>query len=172
MSLREHQNFLARLYTDPDLRRSFFEDPAGVARETGLDETEAATLAAISTAELDGFANSLVWKRLREAEKLLPHLVQVMGEEFRGVFFDFASTFNPQGTKKHLDDAVELCRSIEKAKELDVQFRAAARFDRKRLGFVNSDRFAAVCLSLRNVPGIPLVAIWIRKAGRVHYFSV
>lgn len=172
MGLREQQNFLARLYTDPDLRRSFFEDPAGVAREAGLDETEAATLAAISSNELDGFAHSLLWKRLREAEKLLPHLVPAMGEEFRTVFFDFASTYNPLGTKKHLDDAIEFCRSIENGGVFDVKVQAAARFDRKRLNFVNSNRFAAVFLSLRNVPGIPLVAIWIRKAGRVHYISV
>lgn len=55
--------FLARLYTDAELRARFLADPAGEARRAGLDEASARRLAAIDRAGLELAAASFAAKR-------------------------------------------------------------------------------------------------------------
>jgi hypothetical protein len=55
--------FLARLYVDPELRRRFLEDPAGVAAGAGLAPAEQAALAAIDRQGLGLAARSFAAKR-------------------------------------------------------------------------------------------------------------
>jgi hypothetical protein len=63
MSAAAVETLLARLYTDDDLLRDFLRDPAGVARGAGLDEREAAGMAAMDRAGLEMAAASYSRKR-------------------------------------------------------------------------------------------------------------
>ncbi len=64
-SLQRQQDVLARLYTDETLRHAFRNDPIRIGKENGLNESEITQLTEISAEELDFFAESLFWKRLR-----------------------------------------------------------------------------------------------------------
>lgn len=58
-----HEAFLARLYTDAELRARFLADPAGEARRAGLDDEAAARLATIDREGLELAAQSYAAKR-------------------------------------------------------------------------------------------------------------
>ena len=109
MGLAEAQRLLARIATDPSLRARFAADPAGVAAEFGLSPVEAESFAGLPGGPLDEFARSLIRKRLREVEALLPLTTQAIGRaRFAALFRRHARDFVPTGIKKHRDDAVEL----------------------------------------------------------------
>ena len=55
--------FLARLYTDAQLRRRFLDDPLAVSRDSGLDEDQARAMAAIDRVGLRLAAASYTAKR-------------------------------------------------------------------------------------------------------------
>ncbi len=59
------QRFLARLYTDPALRRRFLERPFEEALTAGLDEPTALELAKIDREGLELAAESFARKRAR-----------------------------------------------------------------------------------------------------------
>ncbi len=63
MSRPAFEEFLARLYTDAELRAAFLADPAGVARSAALTDAEIAALAAIDRQGLALAANSFAHKR-------------------------------------------------------------------------------------------------------------
>src|SRR5207253_5798844 len=63
MSAPAVETLLARLYTDPDLRREFLADPRRVAREAGLDSQEIDAFAAIDRLGLGLAAESYQRKR-------------------------------------------------------------------------------------------------------------
>lgn len=109
MSLLQQQNFLARLYTDEKLRRDFLSEPEKTGRENNLNECEIADLKAVLPDEMSFFADSLFWKRLREAERFLPLTKDFLGENFTKLSKIFSQNFNPQSIKKHLEDAFEFC---------------------------------------------------------------
>ena len=138
MSLLDVQNFLARLYTDESLRREFSSAPEKIGKVNNLNEKEIAELTEILSAELNLFADSLRWKRLREVEKLLPLTKQVLAEEFEIYFHEFANQFLPATVKKHLEDAIqfaEFLQSKEKNWKKDL-----AKYERAKLKFNNCDK--------------------------------
>ena len=57
------ETFLARLYTDAEARAQFVADPRGEALRAGLDEAQAAALAAMDFAGLGFAARSFEKKR-------------------------------------------------------------------------------------------------------------
>jgi hypothetical protein len=57
------ERFLARLYTDAELRRRFLDDPLGAARTAGLDDAQARALAKIDRDSLELAADSYARKR-------------------------------------------------------------------------------------------------------------
>ena len=64
MSAAAVEILLARLYTDPEVRRDFLRDPAGVARAAGLEAGEVAAMQAIDRAGLEMAAESYRRKRM------------------------------------------------------------------------------------------------------------
>ncbi len=86
MSLREQQNFLAKLYTDEQLRRAFLSEPSKIGEENYLNETEITEISEMLPEEISFFAESLVLKRLRQVEKFLPLTRKVCGDEFQRLF--------------------------------------------------------------------------------------
>src|SRR5215213_1679726 len=123
MSLEQQQNLLAKLYTDAEFRRAFLSQPAKIGAENDFSE-----IAAIMPEELDFFADSLFWKRLREAEKFLPLTRKILGEDFTDNFREFSQQFNPQTVKKHFEDALGFARFLRKGKISDLA-KNAAKFE-------------------------------------------
>jgi hypothetical protein len=134
MGLAEIQIALARFYTDAELRKHFLEDSKSVGRELNLSDDEIEQLSAISSEELSFFADSLVWKRLNEVEKLLPLSRKVLKEEFIDLFHFFAPTYNPTTIKKHLEDAIAFCEYLKKEVKTDWIV-DLIRFEKTRLEF-------------------------------------
>jgi hypothetical protein len=107
MGLAEAQRLLAGLATDAELRDRFAADPVGVAAEFGLSPAEASSFAGLHQGQLDEFARSLIQKRFREVESLLPLTAGAVGPaRFAALFRRHAGVHVPQGIKKHRDDAV------------------------------------------------------------------
>lgn len=153
MSLQAQQNFLARLYTDTDLRRAFLSEPQSVGAANDLNEFEIAELAAVLPEELNFFAESLFWKRLRETEKFLPLTKNVLGADFEKLFREFSQNFNPQAIKKHLEDAIEFCRFLQE-KDGSNQAKDAAKFEMAGLTFNSNAKnfmFAKFDFDMREV---------------------
>ncbi len=187
MSLKEQQNFLARLYTDERLRRKFLAAPEKAGAAADLSPAEIAELARVMPEELDFFAESLYFKRLREAEKFLPLARAALGERFAGHFREFAARYNPQSTKKHLEDALEFSARLAAQNLRPVWARDAVRYEHARLTFRSgARRFIFLPLrfdvarmlsdlhaerKLANEYGVrKSFAAWLRIGGRERHF--
>jgi hypothetical protein len=186
MSLLNQQNFLARLYTDENLRRSFLSEPAKIGRQNDLSESEIAELAAIIPAELNFFAESLYWKRLREVEKFLPLTKKAMAGDFEKYFREFANQFLPKTIKKHLEDAIEFCAFLQNS---GISWKKdLSKFEQARLIF-NSNTKNFVCKKFdfdireilkelscespstrSNFPKRKTFAVWFRIGKKVKHF--
>lgn len=141
MSLLEMQNFLARVFTDAPLRRAFLEQPEKVGFENNLSRAEIEKIKQILPEQINHFSDSLVWKRLREVEKLLPVTSQALGKDFEKHFQDFSARFPPpQSIKKHLDDALAFADFLQTMDIQPVWTKSAAKFERARLEFNFSPR--------------------------------
>jgi hypothetical protein len=183
MSLHEQQNFLARLYTDENLRRAFALEPQKIGTENLLNETEIAELAAVFPEELDFFAASLVWKRLRETKKFLPLTEKILGADFEKLFRRFSQNYNPQTIKKHLADALEFSRFLQAANVSELA-QTAARFERAKLEFFNGAQTLKICKLdydireiARDFPPTALkrktkFAVWLRFGNRTRHFII
>lgn len=180
MSLLEQQKALARLLTDPGFREGFISQPEAAGQAVGLREQETDYLLKMADESLSAFADSLVWKRLREVEKLLPITRQLSGERFHRIFFEFAPTFNTQAVKKHCEDAIAFSRFIE-TRDLPESVRDVARFERTSLLFFNQNRRFAWCRSryaMRDISGSVTrlkrgsIAVWLRFGSRFFHFTV
>jgi hypothetical protein len=184
MSLLEQQNFLARLYTDEDLRRSFLSEPEKIGAENDLSEREIAELASLVPAELDFFADSLVWKRLREAEKFLPLTKKALNKDFEKYFREFANQFLPKTIKKHLEDAIEFGAYLQTLETKPVWAKDLAKFERARLIFNSNTKnfvferfefdirqiFVGGAEASIDVPKRKTRAVWLRIGKRARHF--
>lgn len=157
MSLKEEQDLLARLYTDPDFRERML---------SGNDSADPRTrdLASAAADEVKWFAESLVTKRLREVEKLLPLIRNEIGaKEFEAMFRAFAPSFNPSSVKKHLEDAVEFAQYLQAGRRVDSFTGILARFESARLRHIVFSKTLSVC-SLRVDPrseGVRGIGFWL-----------
>ncbi len=135
MSLLETQNFLARIYTDEHLRREFLSAPEKIGRENDLNTEEIAEIIEIFLEEINAFAESLFWKRLREVEKLLPQTRKHSAAEFEKHFRAFAPTFNPQSIKKHLEDALQFGDYLQNNETVSDLAKNTAKYECAKLEF-------------------------------------
>jgi hypothetical protein len=141
MSLLEVQNFLARVFTDEELRREFLAAPEKVGAENNLSEAEILELQQMLPAQLNFFGDSLVYKRLREVEKLLPLTRKALGRrDFENLFREFAARFLPQTIKKHLEDAIQFAGFLEAKRIRPAWTNDLIGFERAKLIFHNSAR--------------------------------
>lgn len=174
MGLQEQQNFLARLYTDPELLAAFVSDPQHVAgTRGGLSQFDIEAIAPISLKEVGAFAESLFWKRFHEVEKVLPITARLLAHDFETLFREFSATYNPNSITKHLDDAIEFARYLRRSPTIAVHVRDAARLEGSRLTFFHRDRRIGFVL-LRHDVRLPVpirrwrAAVWFRFRGRVY----
>ena len=119
MSLATLQQALAQIYTDSQLREDFLTNPDVVGKSLNLNCSEIQQLSKISASEVNFYANSLKYKRLGEVRKLLPLTVKLLGKDFNRLFFSYAETYLPYGTKKHLKDAIAFTQFLLK-REFEV----------------------------------------------------
>jgi len=186
MSLKEQQNLLAKLYTDAEFRRAFLSKPEKIGAENLLDESEISEIGEIMPEELEFFAESLFWKRLREVEKFLPLTRKLSGDDFIEHFREFSQTFHPQSVKKHFEDAFEFCRFLQK-RHISEFARSAAKFERAKLEFFGLGRSFVVCrldFDFKNFalsddkPQVEIpekkkkIAVWLRIGKRVRHFFI
>ncbi len=184
MSLLDAQNFLARIYTDENLRRKFLAAPEQTGRENNLSEKEIAELAAVFPEELNFFADSLICKRLRAVEKLLPLTARALAEDYEKYFREFAVRYAPESIKKHLEDAIRFADFLQD-QEIELFWaRDAAKFERAKLEFNNfGKRFVYEIFDYdikefarqgANAPSAirkkKTLAIWIRFGAATRHF--
>jgi hypothetical protein len=167
MSLREQQDLLARLYTDPDLRATFL---AGGPVTASISDAELAELRSVAPEELEYYSRSLVGKRLAEIRKLLPLSSERMKGDFAARFREFAPAFNPSSTKKHLEDAIAFARWLAQ-RTSDRKIREALEFDLAKLEFFGEGRRLVVRIHLFDIVSgkrrlIPRIRLWLRFGKR------
>jgi len=186
MSLREQQNFLAKLYTDEQFRRDFLSEPLKIGAENYLTESEIAEISEMLPEEISFFAESLSRKRLREVEKLLPLTRKLLGDDFQHFFHKYSQFYNPQTSKKHLEDAIEFCNFLQKSDSVSEISKNTAKYERAKLKFYGDGKQLVVCVLSYDVREISQqsanktnintnkktkIAIWFRVGKTVkHYF--
>lgn len=113
MGLLEQQNFLAKLYTDESFRQKFITEPKNFGKKYNLNQLEIADILVILPDEINAFADSLFYKRLREVGKFLPLTKRELQKDFETMFRGFAKTFSPNSVKKHLEDAIKFAEFLQ-----------------------------------------------------------
>lgn len=184
MSLLQQQNFLARLYTDESLRKRFLSEPEKTGLENDLSESEIAGLVAIIPEELNFFADSLRWKRLREVEKILPLTRKALEEKFEEHFREFSKIYNPKSVKKHLEDAIEFCSFLQNRQIEPLWAKDLAKFEQAWLIFNSNAKdflFRQFDFDVKEISREgakarseylkrKTFAIWIRVGNKAKYF--
>ncbi len=178
MSLQKQQNLLARLYTDEVLRRNFLSEPSRIGKENDLSDSEIAEIAEILPEELNFFAETLFWKRLREVEKFLPLTRKFLGEDFITDFREFSQHFNPQSVKKHLEDAIEFCKFLHK-NEVSEIVKNITKFEQTKIKFFGYGKHFAFCRLNYNIEEISSKYtktqrktnyLWLKFGKKIKYF--
>jgi hypothetical protein len=179
MSLQKQQDFLAKIYTDEKLRRDFLYAPDEIGGKFGLNENEIGEINEILPEEISFFAETLLWKRLREVEKFLPLTKNILGKEFPPLFREFSQNYNPQTVKKHLEDSLEFCRFLQKKESVAEIAKNCAKFERAKLEFFGLGKRLVFCrlnFDVRNhlesnSKKKTSFAVWLRVGKKVkHYF--
>lgn len=185
MSLHEQQNLLARLYTNAQFRREFLSEPAKIGFENGLDENEIAEIVEILPEEINFFAESLYWKRLREVEKMLPLTKEILKENFARLFREFSQNYNPQTVKKHLEDAIKFGEFLIKS-DVSAIGKNAAKFEKTKLEFFGYAKRFALCkldFDFRTIDRKgekeqvfelkkkTIIAIWLKIGSKTKHFN-
>jgi len=131
MALAETQALLARLFTDADLRREFFDAPVAVATRFGLSMHDTQRLAGIDACEIEAFARSLIGKRALYARKALPLTARALGDQFDALFREAIRGAARDASRSDATALAELLdRRVAKC-ELDPAWAAdLARFER------------------------------------------
>jgi hypothetical protein len=171
MSLLEQQNFLARVFTDENLRLSFWENPEIVGKENGLDDREIVQLKEIFADDLNYFADSLFHKRLHEVEKLLPLTKRVLDKDFAKLFRQFSRNFQSSSIKKHLEDAIEFCKYLQQLQPDNIK--NTAKFEQTKHEFFSYQKRFSICFlrhDVFNQSGRFRLAVWYRIGNKTRHF--
>lgn len=179
MSLSEIQKLTARLYTDAELRRRFLAEPEKIGGAFDLSKNEIHELACVLPEELNFFAESLFYKRLREVEKLLPRTKQFLTADFETYFRGFSATFLPTSIKKHLEDAAHFADFLV-GEISDEPLKDLIRYEKANLDF---NGYGKLFLLRRfhfdpgeiSREGLKAqrkakIAIWLRIGGKTRHF--
>ena len=187
MGLKEQQDLLARLYTDPDLYYRFTAEPQQVGPRFDLTESEIDELAALAETEVKWFTDSLYWKRFREVEKLLPTSSWVIGKDFESLFREFASEYTPTSVKKHLEDALAYSRWLMRRDRSAPAAADVLKFESTRLRHNAEEKTFSMCTVAHDIrpafdfgrPGSEhgikrkrSFAIWVRIGRTTRFFFV
>lgn len=128
MPLAHQQQFLARLLTDATLRQQFDTDPTATCRAAGLTDDDTAQVVVIAAADVNYFATSLIHKRRRQVEHLLPLTCCVLGSRFPTLFARYAATTVPHGVKRHQQDSLAFAEFLQ-SQDMGPQLIELARYE-------------------------------------------
>jgi hypothetical protein len=106
------QQVLAKLYTDRDFCKSFFDRPQLIGQELGLTFEDIQQLSELSSQQVNLFASSLKQKRLGGVRKLLPLTYQCFKKGFDELFDRYFQKLTPTGIKKNKQDAIDFCNFL------------------------------------------------------------
>lgn len=166
MALRETQALLARIFTDAEARREFFEDRCQVARAFGLSEAETETIAALDKREVESFARSLLGKRALDVRKTLPLTAKALGQEFDRLLFEAIDA--PPQRQRHRADAAALTRLLVSRPMDPPWIGDLARYE---MGLVAAARPSAFFLMRRFAYPIDEIARQLLTGARVDVTS-
>ncbi|AZG76828.1 hypothetical protein [Methylocystis rosea] len=139
MALAQTQALLARLFTDDDLRREFFEAPIAVATRFGLSMHDTQRLAAIDSREIEAFAQSLTGKRALYARRALPLTARALGDRFDALFRQAIGGAAREATNR--SDAVALIAFLDtRVAKCELGPRWVADLARFELAFIDAGR--------------------------------
>jgi len=142
MALAQTQALLARLFTDDDLRREFFEAPIAVATHFGLSMHDTQRLAGINRSEIEAFAQSLIGKRALYARRALPLTARALGDRFDALFRQAIHSAAREATNR--SDAAALTAFLaRRAGKCELEPRWVADLARFELAFIDAGRFGA-----------------------------
>jgi hypothetical protein len=169
MSIQDMQNFLARIYTNGNLRREFLSAPYEIGQANNLSKKEIAELVEVFPEELNSFADSLFYKRLREVEKFLPLTKNAFGKDFEKRFRGFADSYLPSTVKKHLEDSIEFCRYLQKDKSASSIEKNTAKFEQAKLEFYSLEKRLVIRIfdyDIKTNQKRKHLAVWLRVGRR------
>jgi hypothetical protein len=107
MSLKLHQEILARLYTDHVYRDAFFKDRQAAINSMELSRIYIEQLMQLKKEEVDMFANGLINKRSGSVKAFLPGTFKILEVRFNKLFFIYAQKHVPKGgVNKYSNDAI------------------------------------------------------------------
>lgn len=121
MELERSQHLLARLYTDPALRREWDGGD--------LDGAQRAYLANLPRPQVERFAASLVRKRLSAVRELLPATARALGQAFDERFAVYAARPFDHAPDKHRRDALAFAASLQRGRALTGWQREVLRLE-------------------------------------------
>lgn len=148
MALAQTQALLARLFTDDDLRREFFEAPIAVATRFGLSMHDTQRLAGIDNREIEAFAQSLIGKRALYARRALPLTARALGDRFDALFRQAIRGAGREATSR--SDAAALTAFLDRrVVEGELEPRWVADLARFELAFIEAGRSGAALLLRR-----------------------
>lgn len=162
MALRETQALLARIFTDAEARREFFDDRYRAARAFGLSETETEAIVALDKCEVESFARSLLGKRALDARKTLPLTAKALGQEFDRLLFEAID--GPPQPQRHRADAAALTRLLASRPMDPPWIGDLARYE---MGFVAAARPGAFFLMRRFAFPVDEIARQLLTGARV-----
>ncbi|CAN2533745.1 hypothetical+protein [Methylocapsa aurea] len=184
MPLKETQALLALLYTDARFREAFFRAPQDCARQFGLGEAEAETLARIDPAAVARFADCLKGKRALDARKTLPLTHRALGARFDDELF--AAIAGAPSPGRHLADAAAVARRLARRSAEPDWIGDLARFElafvaaaaRRNCVWLRLFRYPvaeiATGLARGEAPGArrrPSVGLWLRLFGSRLFYA-
>ena len=142
MALAQTQALLARLFTDDDLRREFFEAPVAVATRFGLSMHDTQRLAGIDSCEIEAFAQSLIGKRALYARRALPLTARALGDRFDALFRQAIGGAAREATNR--SDAVALIAFLDtRVAKCELEPRWVVDLARFELAFIDAGRSGA-----------------------------
>jgi hypothetical protein len=132
---------LGQLLADRHLRDAFERDPDTVALRLRVKAQDRALFSRLDPHELEVQARTLLRKRLHEVRQLLPMTARHLASTFNAAFLEYAETRWPQGHRRHLLDACDFSRHLERRGLVVCRSEAnRARFEaaraRLRIGLV------------------------------------
>jgi hypothetical protein len=106
MSLKLHQEILARLYTDHVYRDTFFKNRQAAIKSMELSQIYTEQLMQLKKEEVYMFANGLINKRSGSVKAFLPITFKILEGRFNKLFFIYAQNYVPKGgVNKYSNDA-------------------------------------------------------------------
>jgi hypothetical protein len=103
---------LARLLTNAETRRRFFEAPEAVVAALDVRPEDRLALIALDREELEAQAQTLLEKRLHEAVPLFPVTWSNLGDRGRSLFLRCAEEHWPPEHSRPVRDAARFCRLL------------------------------------------------------------